>query len=443
MQTSENPMGTKPILPLLISMALPPTISMLIQSMYNIIDSIYVAKLGESALTAVSLAFPLQNLVLSLAVGLGVGMNASIARNLGAGNQKEADNSVMHGLILAGVHSILFLLVGLFLTVPFLKMFTNDPQILSWGTSYCKIVICFSFGSIFHIAVEKIFQSVGNMMVPMLLQGVGAIINIVLDPIFIFGYFGVPALGVAGAAIATIIAQISACLLSILWLIRSHLPLHINWKEFSFQKSKLKELYIVAVPSTVVMAIPSTLVAILNGLLIGFSQTAVAVFGVYFKLQSFVYMPSSGLVQGMRPLVSFNYGAGNTKRMNDVIRYSISIAAGIFALGTLLFFVLSKNIMGIFSTDSNMIEMGQNALRIISIGFLLSTPAIIFSGALEALGKGIQSLCIVLLRQLILVPLFAVLLSYFMGLNGIWLAFPISEGIGAIIACIIGKKAFK
>lgn len=440
---TDNPMGSKPIFPLLISMALPPGISMLIQSLYNIIDSIYVAKLGENALAAVSLAYPIQNLVLSLAVGLGVGMNASIARNLGADNLEEADSSIQHGLLCAAAHSLLFVLVGLFLTVPFLRMFTQDEQVLSWGSAYCRIVICLSFGSIFHIAVEKIFQSVGNMFVPMILQAVGAAVNILLDPVFIFGYFGLPAMGVAGAAIATVIAQMSACALSVLWLFKSRLPFHIHWKGFRPRGQKLKELYMVAVPSTVVMAIPSTLVGILNGLLISFSQTAVAVFGVYFKLQSFVYMPSSGLVQGMRPIVSYNYGSGDRKRMHEAIKDSILIASAIMLLGTLIFFFFSRGIMHIFSSDPAMTDMGIKALRIISLGFLLSSPAIIFAGALEALGKGLHSLSIVFLRQLIFVPLFAFLLSARFGLTGVWLAFPVSEALGAIIACIIGKKAVK
>ena len=190
-----NPMGTRKVYPLLITMSLPPMISMLIQSMYNVVDSIFVAKLGEDALTAVSLAFPMQNLVLALAVGLGVGMNASIARNLGAGKKADANSSASHGMLLAGLHSLLFVILGLFFTRPFIQMFTTDSQVIQWGTEYCRIVICLAFGSIFHISIEKIFQAVGNMVVPMVLQAVGAIINIVLDPIFIFGYFGIPAMG--------------------------------------------------------------------------------------------------------------------------------------------------------------------------------------------------------------------------------------------------------
>lgn len=431
-------MGSRPMFPLLISMALPPCVSMLIQSLYNIIDSFYVAKLGEEALTAVSLAFPLQNLVLSLAVGLGVAMNASVARNLGMGSREEADSSVMHGLVLAGVHSLLFLCVGLFLSRPFIAMFTSNANILTWGTEYCRIVICLAFGSIFHIALEKVFQSVGNMVVPMFLQAIGAVVNIILDPIFIFGYLGVPAMGVKGAAIATIIGQFSACLLAFLWFFKCRLPVRIRFRHMKLSGQKIRELYIVAIPSAFVMAIPSTLVALLNTLLIGFSQTAVAVFGVYFKLQTFVNMPASGLVQGMRPIISYNYGAGNPSRMKEAIRDSLFIAGGIMAVGSIGFILFASQIMSAFSQDPGMIAMGIQALRIISTGFLFSVPAIIFSGALEALGKGIQSLIIVFLRQLLFVPLLALLLSRFLGLTGIWAAFPAAEVLGAAAACLIG-----
>lgn len=440
---AENPMGTRPIYPLLLSMALPPIISMLIQSMYNIVDSVYVAKLGEDALTAVSLAYPFQNLILSLGVGHGISMNASIARNLGAGNRLEADSSVMHGLLLTGLHALLFAAAGVFLSRPFIGFFTNSPNVLSWGSAYCRIVVCFSFGSLFHIAIEKIFQSTGNMVVPMILQAVGALINIVLDPVFIFGLGPVPALGVTGAAVATIIGQVSACLLAVILFVRSDLPLHVHWKDFRFSGEKVRELYKVSIPSTVIMAVPSTLVGLLNKLLAAFSQTAVAVFGVYFKLQTFIYMPSSGVIQGMRPIVSYNYGAGKKERMDGSIRAALTVVAAIMASGTLLFLLFASGIMGIFTKEAHMLSLGVSALRIISIGFLLSAPAVVFSGALESIGLGVHSLVITFTRQIVLVLLFSFLFSRFMGVSGIWLAFPVSELLGAIIACKLTKKAFK
>ncbi|MFR1832158.1 MAG: MATE family efflux transporter [Lachnospiraceae bacterium] len=440
-QAETNPMGTQKVYPLLITMSLPPMISMLIQSLYNVVDSIFVAKLGENALTAVSLAFPMQNLVLALAVGLGVGMNASIARNLGAGKPADANLSASHGILLAGIHSLFFVILGLFFTGPFIRMFTKDPQVIQWGTEYCQIVICLAFGSIFHIAIEKIFQAVGNMVVPMVLQAVGAVINIVLDPIFIFGYFGIPALGVKGAAIATIIGQMSACFLAVVWLKKRCLPVKVDWKHFHFSMGKVKELYMIAIPSAIVTAVPSTLVGILNGLLMQFSQTAVAVFGVYFKLQSFVNMPASGLIQGMRPIISYNYGAGNKDRIKEVMKASLNIVGGIMVIGMILFIGFGRPIMEVFSQDEAMISMGVSALKIISESFVFSTFAIVLSGTFEAFGQGIYSLLITFLRQLVFVPAFAFGLSAGIGLEGIWLAFPAAELLGAGCTFFIGKKA--
>lgn len=437
----ENPMGTRKVYPLLITMSLPPIVSMLIQSMYNVVDSIFVARLGENALTAVSLAFPLQNLVLALAVGLGVGMNSSIARNLGAGNTKQANSSAAHGILLAGCHSLLFVLLGLFFSEPFIRMFTSDNQVIVWGTAYCRIVICLSFGSIFHIAIEKIFQAVGDMVTPMVLQAVGAVINIVLDPLFIFGGFGIPAMGVLGAAAATIMGQMSACLLAVAFLVKKDLPVKTDWKQFSFSWGKVKELYTVAIPSTIVTAMPSALVGLLNGLLIGFSQTAVAVFGVYFKLQSFVNMPANGLIQGMRPIISYNYGAGNKERIRQIMKASLTIVGGIMAAGTLIFCLFGREIMGIFSQDEVMIKMGQEALGIMGTGFVFSAFPVVLSGTFEAFGKGIYSLLITFLRQLAFMLLFAFLLAEVMGLSGVWLAFPVAECCGAAAGLLIGKRA--
>lgn len=292
MKQSENQMGTKAIFPLLMGMSVPPMISMLIQSLYNIVDSIFVAKLGEEALTAVSLAYPLQNLVLAVAVGLGVATNAAIARNLGAKKSEEANDAAAHGLVLTGIHSIFFILLGIFFTKPFLQMFTDNPTVLEWSCQYSYIVICLSFGSLFHIEIEKMFQATGNMFLPMIMQGVGAIVNIILDPIMIFGLFGFPAMGVRGAATATILGQFSACMLSIILFCRHSGGLQIHMKRFRMKGRIVRQLYLVAVPSTVMMSLPSILIGVLNGILGAVSQTAVAVLGVYFKLQMFVYMPA-------------------------------------------------------------------------------------------------------------------------------------------------------
>ena len=443
MNSSQNPMGTKPIMPLLLSMSIPPMISMLIQSLYNVVDSIFVARLSENALTAVSLAFPLQNLVLAVAVGLGVGLNACIARSLGAEDSKTANSAATHGLILTTVHAIMFVLVGLFATKPFLSMFTNDAEIFDMGSRYSYIVICLSFGSLFHIFIEKIFQATGNMVVPMVLQGVGAVINIIMDPLLIFGLYGFPALGVTGAAIATVLGQFSACTLAVIFFIKSKLPVKISLKNFQFSGQMAKQLYAIAIPSGMIIALPSVLVGVLNALLGTFSQTAVAVFGVYFKLQTFVYMPVAGVVQGMRPIMSYNYGAGKLKRMDKTLQASLLVSGIILLMGWILFAVFPIPIMQMFKAENEMLELGTAALRIISLGFVVSTFGVVLAGGFEALGKGVQSLMVSMIRQFLVIPPAAWLLSRVLGVAGVWAAFPIAEVLAAIFAIVLYTKTRK
>ena len=288
-----NPMAYKPIFPLLMSMAFPPMISMLIQSLYNIVDSIFVAQLGEEALTAVSLIYPLQNLSLAFSCGVGIALNAIIARHLGAHNDKEASFVATQGIVMTLLHSILFVGIGLFLIEPFLTLFTQNQDVIQYGIEYGFIVITFTFSTFIHLAIEKMFQACGNMIIPMIMQMVGAIVNIILDPILIFGYFGLPALGVSGAALATIIGQFSACFLSIYLFSRYNSHIHISFRHFRIDWHTFKNLYSIAIPSGVMMCLPSVLVSALNGILAPVSQTAVAFFGIYYKLQTFVNMPTS------------------------------------------------------------------------------------------------------------------------------------------------------
>ena len=440
---SSNAMGTRPVLPLLLSMSVPPMISMLIQSMYNVVDSIFVARLSQNALTAVSLAFPLQNLVLAVAVGLGVGLNACIARSLGAGDPEKANDAAAHGLVFTTIHALLFVLVGVFGTRPFLQMFTTDPEVLEMGCQYSYIVICLSFGSLYHIFIEKIFQATGNMVAPMILQGVGAIINIVLDPILIFGLFGLPAMGVPGAAIATVAGQMTACALAVALFVKGDCPVRIHMKGFRLKGTVAAQVYSVAVPSGLMVALPSLLVGMLNAILSAFSQTAVAVFGAYFKLQTFVYMPASGLVQGMRPIMSFNYGAGRRDRMHQILRSSLLVTGGIMLVGWLLFTLLPGPIMALFGADARMSAMGASALRIISLGFVVSTVGFVLAGAFEALGKGVQSLTVSMIRQLIVIPPLAWALSKPFGLAGVWASFPIAELLAAVVAVVLYRHTMK
>ena len=428
---NQNPMGSRPVLPLLVSMSLPPILSMLIQSLYNVVDSIFVARLSSDALTAVSLAYPLQNLVLAVAVGFGVGANAFVARSLGQGDQRSVDKAASMGMVFTGIHALAFLLIGLFGSEPFLRLFTTDEQVLAMSLVYTRIVICLAFGSLFHIYIEKLLQSVGNMFVPMILQGVGAIVNIVLDPILIFGLLGAPRMGVAGAAVATVAGQMTACAMALVYFFRAKTGMHITRKDMKADWNIAGKIYGVGVPSCLMTALPSLLVGVLNALLVELHALAVAVFGLYFKLQTFVYMPANGLIQGMRPIVSYNYGARQKQRMHSAIRWSLTLTAVIMALGTLIAWVLPEQIMALFDADSAMVAIGVPMLRITSLGFVVSTFGTVLAGCFEALGKGVQSLAVSLIRQLVVIPPLAMVLSRFWELNGVWVSFPVAETLAA------------
>lgn len=439
MKQEHNTMANKPIFPLLMKMAIPPMLSMLIQSMYNIIDSIFVAKLGEKALTALSLAFPLQNLSLAFSVGLGVAINALIAQNLGAKKNNLANNIASHGIFLSLLHSLLFIFIGVFLIKPFFSIFTNDPETLNYAITYGSIVITFTFGSIIHITIEKMFQATGNMIIPMFLQVVGAVVNIILDPILIFGINGYLKLGVSGAAIATIIGQISACLLAIL-LFRKKSFLKLSLTTFKPNLQIIKNIYSIAIPSGVMTALPSILVTLLNGLLTTVNQSAIAFLGIYFKLQSFVYMPANGLIQGMRPLISYNFGAKHFERVKKIIKVSIIVTSVILYSGTLIFMTFPKFILSWFNATSSLLNIGIIGLRIFSICFIVSSVSIVISGTFESLGNGKYSLTISLLRQLIITVPLAHILLFLIGLNGVWLSFLIAECIASIVSIILLKK---
>ena len=443
MQKTENIMGTKKVMPLLISMSVPPMISMLIQALYNIVDSMYVARVSEDALTAVSIAFPLQNLIIAVSCGFGIGLSSCVARALGAKDEKEVTSAATHGFLLSGVHWLLFVLMGLFVTGPFLGNFTDSPQIYEMSCQYTQIVLCFSIGSMYHLYAEKLFQATGSMVLPMIFQGAGAIFNIILDPIFIFGWFGIPAMGVQGAAIATVASQILAAALSMVFFLKKCTSVRIHLKGFRFEKNMLWKIYTVAIPSAIMMSLPSVLVAALNSVLSAFSATAIAVFGLYIKIQTFVYMPANGVIQGMRPIMSYNYGAGNRKRMKETLKASLEAAGVIMTLGTVLFMAFPQGIMQLFNANAEMFEIGVPMLRIIAIGFIISTVGCVLSGAFEALGKGVQSLVVSLLRQLIIIIPLSAVLSKTAGLYGVWATFPAAELIAAVIGCSLYRNFMK
>lgn len=440
MSRKENKMGTHKVLPLLMSMSIPPTISMLINSLYNIVDSIFVAKLGTEALTAVSLAFPIQNLIFALAAGSGVGVNSLIARKLGEREYKIANKVAANGLILSIIHYFILSLLGLLLIKPFFLLFTKDSNILNMGVEYTYIVTFLSVGTIAQVAIEKILQATGNTLAPMFLQIIGAVTNVVLDPILIYGYFGLPAMGVKGAAIATIIGQILSLIFSIYVLFFTKQELKVEKRDFILDKNIIKEIYSVAIPSFFIMSIGSFLVMGINYILSGISTIAVSLFGIYFKLQTFIYMPTSGVTQGAMPIMGYSYGSKNPKRLSEVLNYSIIICVLINFLGSVIFWIYPQEILHFFDASEEMMNMGIKTIRIISTTYSVGSVCFIFSCFLQAIGKGIPSLIITMLRQLILLLPMAYILGKIYGLTGVWLAFPVVEVITCIISILIYRN---
>ncbi len=436
----ENKMAVRPVFPLLMSMAIPPMISMLIQSLYNIVDSMFVAKIGEDALTAVSLAFPVQTLIVACSVGIGVGVNSYISRSLGREDQQGADSAVAHGLLMAAFVSVLFVLAGQFLLEPFFRMFSSDPLILSEAIAYTQICLTFCAGCFIHICIEKVFQSTGSMIFPMLLQALGAITNIILDPIMIFGLFGFPAMGVKGAAVATVIGQHTAMLASLLVFLLGKFAVRLDLRNFRFSWKMIRDIATIAVPNSCMNALGSVLVMGLNSILIGFSNTAVSLFGIYYKLQTFVFMPASGLTQGAMPIMGFSYGAGNGKRLQHTLSISLRVCFIIMAMGCLLFMAAPAWLLSLFGASEEMLMMGIPALRIISVSFLPATIGFILPTMFQSMGQGAYSLIVFLLRQLVITLPMAAILSGPFGLTGIWVSFILAESVAAAVALLLYRK---
>ena len=427
----------EPVPRLLASMSVPMMLSMVVQALYNIVDSMFVARLGVQALTAVSYIFPLQSLVLSLAVGFGVGINAVIAMNLGMGNQEKANQAATLGMALTVLHGLLFVVLGVAVPRPFLQLFTDDGQMIQWGCQYAGIVFIFSMGYLLQISMEKIFQSVGEMRTTMVLLASGCIMNIILDPILIFGWFGVPAMGVAGAAVATVLGQTTAFFLYVLVYRRKKLAVQIHPRYCKWSGQIVWKLYYIGIPAAITMALPSVLSGGLNKLVSAYGDVYVAVLGIYFKLQTFLYMPSNGIIQGMRPIISCNYGAGRRDRLWQTIACSIGAVLAIMLLGTLLCWLLPEPIMRLFDDDTQLLAIGVQALPVISMGFALSAAGVVTCGVLEALGRGIASLCLSLLRQFVLtVPLAWWLIGH-LGVDAVWMALPMAEGAAFLFALFL------
>lgn len=438
-ERNENKMGTKPVLPLLISMAVPAMFSMLIQALYNIVDSTFVAQLSEGALTAVSIAFPIQTLMIAVIIGTGVGINSLVARRLGEQKHDEAGAAITHGLLLAVLSWLIFLVIGLFGARAFSSMFSKSAEIVDMASSYLSIVTCFALFNFVQIVCEKSLQATGNMIQPMIIQLLGALTNIILDPILIFGWFGAPALGVTGAAIATVLGQALGMSYGLFVLFTKSHAVEITLKNFKVNMKSIRDIYEVGFPSIVMQAIGSVLVMGLNMILGTFSDTAVAVLGVYYKLQSFVFMPVFGLNQGLMPIMGYNYGARSKERIYAAFKYGIIIACIIMTVGMLTFNLIPDVMLQLFKPTPELLEIGVPALRIISWSFPLAAISIIISTVFQAIGRGKLCLYISLFRQLILILPIAYVLSSF-GLNAVWLAFPIAELLSFTISVYLYLK---
>lgn len=443
MMQEENKMGVMPVNKLLISMSLPMMVSMLVQALYNIVDSIFVSRIDENALTAVSLAFPIQTLMVALGGGTGVGVNAILSKALGEKDFKKADKAATNGVFLAAVNYLVFLIVGLVAVKPFYASQTNDAQIMAYGHQYLTLVCCLSFGMYSQFIFERLLQSTGKTIYTMLTQGMGAIINIILDPIFIFGYCGMPKMGVAGAALATVIGQIIAGIMACIINHKKNTEIHLNWKRFRPDKKMIKQIYIVGIPSIIMQAIGSVMTYGMNRILMVFTSTAAAVFGVYFKLQSFIFMPVFGLNNGMVPIVAYNYGAGKKERLLKTVKLSTIYAIGIMVIGFLIFQIFPAQLFALFDASATMLEIGIPALRIISISFLLAGFCIIQGSVFQALGNGVYSMMVSLARQLVVLLPVAYLLSRLGKVNYVWWAFPIAELMSLTLTVVFRGKINK
>lgn len=429
-------MGVMPVNKLLVSMSLPMIISMLVQALYNVVDSIFVARLSEDALTAVSLAFPMQSLMIAAATGIGVGINALLSRSLGEKNYKNADKAAVNGIFIELIACIIFIILGFTITPIFYELQTGKGNIMDLGIDYLMPVLTLSFGVFAQIGFERLLQATGKTIYTMITQGVGAIINIIFDPILIFGLLGAPKMGVTGAALATVLGQCVAAVLAIIINLKRNHEIHISFKGFRPTGHIIKTILAIGVPSMIMQAIGSVMTFCMNKILNGFSSTAIAVFGVYFKLNSFVFMPVFGLNNGMVPIVSYNYGAGNKDRITQTVKYSVCIASAMMIAGLIIIQIIPDKLLLLFDASDYMLDIGVTALRIISLSFCFAGICIVLSSVFQALGHGFLSMFVSFARQIIVLLPSAYILSLFGNLDLVWWSYNIAE-TASIILCVI------
>lgn len=441
---TENKMGTMPVRQLLVSMAWPAVLSMTINALYNVVDSIFVAQISEDALTAVSIVNPIQMLIIALSVGSGVGINSLISRRLGAGRQDEADQAASTGIRIGLINYLLFFIVGLFVTVPFVGSYAEKGTYIFEAARTYMMIVC--IGSIFlnvQVVIEKILQATGNMIAPMVCGLTGAILNIALDPILIFGLLGLPALGVAGAAIATVSGQMCGMLVGVCIMVKGEHLVEVKIKNFRINWKVVLDIYKVGLPSIIMQSIGSLMLILYNMILVVYSTTAVAVLGIYFKIQSFVFMPVFGLNQGAMPIMGYNYGARDKKRLMDTYKEGLKLALLVMGLGLLIFQIFPSELLRMFDASQEMLRIGVPALRIISICFLPAAFGIISSTMFQATGHGVLSLFASLLRQLVGILPLAYILIRIGGVTLSWASFPLAEIIGLTYSAVMMRRLYK
>ncbi len=442
-QTKENKMGVMPVNQLLISMSLPMVMSMLVQALYNVVDSIFVSRINENALTAVSLAFPIQSLMIAVAAGTCVGINAVLSRSLGEKDYDKVNKSACNGIIIMALSYLLFLLIGIFGAGFFYRSQTQDAEIVQFGIDYLTVICSCSFGIFAQFTFEKLLQATGKTFYTMITQGAGALINIILDPVLIFGLGGLPKMGVKGAAVATVIGQVIAGLLAFYFNHKKNEEVKLRKKDMRLNGDIVKQIYVIGIPSMIMQAIGSVMTYGMNRILLTFSSTAAAVFGVYFKLQSFVFMPVFGMNNGLVPILAYNYGAGKKDRFIKTVKLGIMYAVIIMLLGLAVLNIIPATLLKLFDASEAMIAIGVPALRTISISFLFAGFGIICSTVFQALGNAVYSMIVSIARQLAVLLPAAYLLSLTGSVNNVWWAFPIAEVVSFLVTVFFMCRIYR
>lgn len=433
----ENKMGTMPVVKLIVTMSLPAILSMTVLAMYNVVDSIFVGNYSQNGLAALSIVYPMQLLLISVSVGTAVGVNSLVSRKLGEKEFAEANSAATHGLITCLFSYVLFLLLGIFAVKPFMNIFTKDPEIMQFGIDYLRIVLILSIFSIIQVMIEKTLQATGNMIYPMLFQMLGAVVNIIFDPLLIFGIGPFPEMGISGAAIATVFGQFCGMVFAVIVLFTKTHQVKITFKDFKIKASMLRQIYGVGFPSIIMQSISAIMMLGLNTIFtMNDSAVSVTVLGVYFKLQSFVFMPCFGLNQGVLPVLGYNYGARNKKRVYSTLKCGIIIAVCIMAVGVTLMWLIPNRLIAMFGGDQSLMDAGIPAFRIISLCFVPAAVSIIMITLFQATGKGFRGLFISFARQLVVLLPVAYLLSITLGVGYVWYAFPIAEVVALTIALL-------